>query len=141
MRRLELKIPPMIVVAIAAALMWAIARAAPRLTRPYTGRVLLAAALLIFGIAIIAMGLRAFRRASTTVDPRFPENASGVVSNGIYRYTRNPMYLGMLVVLLAWAATLSNVATLVVPVLFALYITMADRAGRTGARREIRCGV
>ena len=123
MRRLELKIPPMIVVAIAAALMWAIARAAPHLTRPYTGRALLAATLLVFGVAIITMGLRAFRRASTTVDPRFPENASRVVSGGIYRYTRNPMYLGMLVVLLAWVALLSNVAALVVPVLFALYIT------------------
>jgi protein-S-isoprenylcysteine O-methyltransferase Ste14 len=123
MRRLELKIPPMILLAIAALLMWAIARAAPHLTRPYPGRVLLATALLVLGIAIIGMGLRAFRTASTTVDPRFPENASGVVSSGIYRYTRNPMYLGMLVVLLAWAAQLGNLATVVVPVLFALYIT------------------
>jgi protein-S-isoprenylcysteine O-methyltransferase Ste14 len=123
MHHLELKIPPMILVAIAAVLMWAIARAAPHLTRLYPGRVSLAAALLVLGIVIIAMGLSAFRRSSTTVDPRFPENASGVVSSGIYRYTRNPMYLGMLVVLLAWAAMLSNLATLVVPVLFALYIT------------------
>lgn len=123
MRRLELKIPPVILVAIASVLMWAIARAAPNLTRPYTGRVLLAAALLALGSGIIVMGLRAFRRSSTTVDPRFPENASGIVSSGIYRYTRNPMYLGMLVVLLAWVALLSNVATLVMPVLFALYIT------------------
>jgi len=123
MRRLELKIPPMILVAIAAVLMWAIARAAPHLTREYPGSALLASALLVLGIVIVALGLRAFRRSSTTVDPRFPENASGVVSSGIYRYTRNPMYLGMLVVLLAWAAVLSNVATLVVPVLFALYIT------------------
>ena len=123
MRRLELKIPPMILVAIAAAVMWAIARAAPQLAQPYAGRGLLAAVLLILGIAIIAMGLRAFSKSRTTVDPRFPENASGIVSTGIYRYTRNPMYLGMLIVLLAWAAMLSNVATLVVPVLFALYIT------------------
>ena len=123
MRRLELKIPPMIVVTIAAVLMWAIARAAPHLTWPYPGRVLLATALLVVGIAIIAMGIRAFSRSRTTVDPRFPENASGIVSSGIYRYSRNPMYLGMLVVLLAWAAQLSNLATLVVPVLFALYIT------------------
>lgn len=123
MRNLELKVPPMIVVVIVAVLMWAIARATPHLTRPYPARGLVATALLIVGIAIVAMGLRAFRRSSTTVDPRFPENASRVVSGGIYRYTRNPMYLGMLVVLIAWTALLSNVATLVMPVLFALYIT------------------
>jgi protein-S-isoprenylcysteine O-methyltransferase Ste14 len=123
MRSLELKVPPMIVVVIAVVLMWAIARATPQLTRPYPGRVLVATALLVLGIAIVAMGLRAFRVSSTTVDPRFPENASRVVRSGIYRYTRNPMYLGMLVVLLAWMAQLSNVATAVIPVLFALYIT------------------
>jgi len=123
MRALELKVPPLIVVAISALLMWAIARATPTLTLRYPGRVLIAATLLVLGIAIVVMGVLAFRRSSTTVDPRFPEKASHVVKSGSYRFTRNPMYLGMLVVLLAWAAVLSNVATLVVPVLFGLYIT------------------
>lgn len=123
MRQLELKVPPLIVVAIAALLMWAVARATPRLTLPYPGRVLVAAALLISGIAVMLTGVLAFRKASTTVDPRFPENASHVVSSGIYRYTRNPMYLGMLVVLIAWMAWLSNAGTIVIPALFALYIT------------------
>ena len=123
MRHLELKVPPLIVVAIAALLMWAVARVTPRLTLLYPGRVLVAAALLISGIAIVLMGVLAFRKASTTVDPRFPENATHIVSSGIYRFTRNPMYLGMLVVLIAWMALLSNVSTVVMPPLFALYIT------------------
>ena len=123
MPHLELKVPPLIVVAIAALLMWAVARVTPRLTLSYQGRVLVVTALLVSGIAIVIMGVLAFRKASTTVDPRLPENASHIVSSGIYRFTRNPMYLGMLVVLLAWAVNLSNVGTLVVPVLFALYIT------------------
>jgi len=123
MRHLELKVPPLLVVVIAALLMWAVARVTPRLTLPYPGRVLVAAALLISGIAIVVMGVLAFRKARTTVDPRFPENASHIVSGGIYRFTRNPMYLGMLVVLIAWMALLSNVGTSVIPALFALYIT------------------
>jgi protein-S-isoprenylcysteine O-methyltransferase Ste14 len=123
MRHLELKVPPLLVVAIAALLMWALARATPRLTLPYPGRVVVAAALLVAGIAIIVMGVLAFRRASTTVDPRFPEKASNIVRSGIYRFTRNPMYLGMLVVLIAWMVLLANVGTVVVPALFALYIT------------------
>ena len=123
MRHLELKVPPLIVVAIAALLMWAVARATPRLTLQYPGRVLVAAALFVSGIAVMLMGVLAFRKASTTVDPRFPENASHIVSSGIYRFTRNPMYLGMLVVLIAWMALLANVGTVVVLALFALYIT------------------
>jgi protein-S-isoprenylcysteine O-methyltransferase Ste14 len=146
MRNLELKVPPLIVVAIAALLMWAVARAAPRLTLPYPGRVLVAAALLISGIAIILLGVLAFRKASTTVDPRFPENASHIVRSGVYRFTRNPMYLGMLVVLLAWMALLSNVGTIVIPALFALYVTRwqivpEERAlaEKFGAEYEVYC--
>ena len=121
--RLELKVPPVLVLAIAALLMWAVARATPRLNLQYPFRVLVAAALFVLGIAIVLRGVLAFREASTTVDPRFPENASHIVSSGIYRFTRNPMYLGMLVMLIAWMAWLSNVGTIVIPVLFALYIT------------------
>jgi protein-S-isoprenylcysteine O-methyltransferase Ste14 len=123
MRHLELKIPPLIVLAIAAFLMWAIARTTPHWTLFYPGRRLTAMALLAIGIAVIVMGVLAFRKAITTVDPRSPETTSNFVSSGVYRFTRNPMYLGMLVVLIAWMAWLSNVGAVVVPVLFALYIT------------------
>jgi protein-S-isoprenylcysteine O-methyltransferase Ste14 len=146
MRHLELKVPPLIVVTIAALLMWAVARATPRLTLLYPGRVLVAAALLISGIAIMLTGVLAFRKASTTVDPRFPENASHIVSSGIYRVTRNPMYLGMLVVLIAWMALLANVSTIVIPTLFVLYITRwqivpEERAlaEKFGAEYEVYC--
>jgi protein-S-isoprenylcysteine O-methyltransferase Ste14 len=123
MRQLELKVPPMIVLAIAALLMWAIAKAAPQWTVRFPGRTLIAVMLLVLGIAVVTMGVRAFSKASTTVDPRAPENASRVVRGGIYRLTRNPMYVGMLIVLIAWMVQLSNVGAVVIPVLFALYIT------------------
>jgi protein-S-isoprenylcysteine O-methyltransferase Ste14 len=123
MRALELKVPPLIVVAISALLMWAIARATPTLTLHYPGRVLVAATLFVLGIAIVLMGVLAFRRSRTTVDPRFPGKASHVVKSGSYRFTRNPMYLGMLIVLIAWMALLANVAAVVIPAVFALYIT------------------
>jgi protein-S-isoprenylcysteine O-methyltransferase Ste14 len=123
MRYLELKIPPLIVLSIAALLMWAIARTTPHWTLLYPGRRLLAGALLVLGIAIVVMGVLAFRRASTTVDPRSPETTSRIVRSGIYRFTRNPMYLGMLIVLIAWLALLANVGAAVVVGLFAVYIT------------------
>jgi protein-S-isoprenylcysteine O-methyltransferase Ste14 len=51
-----------------------------------------------------------------------PETATSLVTNGVYRYTRNPMYLGMLLVLLAWAIYLSAPAALMGPIAFWLYI-------------------
>lgn len=136
MHHLELKIPPLIVLGIAAFLMWAIARATPQWTLLYPGRPLVAAALLVVGIAIMLLGVHAFRRARTTVDPRSPEQTSRIVDGGIYRYTRNPMYLGMLIVLLAWVALLANLGAAVVPALFAAYITRWQIAPEERALRE-----
>ncbi len=79
--------------------------------------------MLALGIAVMSAGVLAFREANTTVDPRSPEDTSQIVGSGIYRFTRNPMYLGMLVVLIAWMAWLANVGAAVGPALFALYIT------------------
>jgi protein-S-isoprenylcysteine O-methyltransferase Ste14 len=64
----------------------------------------------------------AFRRARTTISPVKASAASSLVTTGVYRFTRNPMYLGLLLTLLAWAAFLFNpVALLFVPI-FVLYI-------------------
>ena len=52
------------------------------------------------GGGISSFGAREFRRSRTTVNPLHPERASSVVTSGIYRYTRNPMYVGIVLVLL-----------------------------------------
>ena len=57
---------------------------------------------------VVVLGAIAFRRAGTTVNPLHPENASALVVRGIYRLTRNPMYLGMLILLVGWAVLLAN---------------------------------
>lgn len=68
-------------------------------------------------------GVVEFRRANTTVNPHLPNNSAHIVTSGIYRITRNPMYLGMLFVLCAWAVYVSNATGVIFPALFALYIT------------------
>lgn len=67
-------------------------------------------------------GIR-FRRANTTVNPLKPQAASSLVTAGIYRYTRNPMYLGLLFLLVAWAVLLSSPFALLGPVAFVTYIS------------------
>ena len=122
-RGLELKIPPMIVLIIAGVLMWLVARVTPQLIVLYPARGVLTVLLAVLGVVAVYGGLREFRKASTTVHPQRPGEASNVVTTGIYRFTRNPMYLGMLLALLAWLVYLANIAAAVVPIAFVVYIT------------------
>ena len=64
--------------------------------------------LFVLGALVVVSGVFAFRRAGTTVDPTRPQAASSLVNTGIYRFSRNPMYLGMLLGLLGWAAWLTS---------------------------------
>ena len=119
---LETRIPPPIVLAIVAGGMWLARMAAPGLDGVPARHVLTACGVLALGIACAIAGVLEFRRARTTVDPLHPEKATAIVDTGIYRLTRNPMYLGMLLVLVAWAIYLANVVTLAGPVSFVLYM-------------------
>jgi protein-S-isoprenylcysteine O-methyltransferase Ste14 len=79
--------------------------------------------LLFVGLALNLLPKAAFKRAGTTVNPLRPESATSLVTTGIYRYTRNPMYLGQAVLLLAFSFYLANpVAFAAVPA-FVLYIS------------------
>ena len=59
----------------------------------------------------------------TTINPLRPHNASAIVSHGIYRYTRNPMYVGLLMFLTAWAVWLSNLLAFAVLPVFVACLT------------------
>ena len=122
MQSLELKIPPPIVALATAALMWFAASLMPPFVLPDTLRVGVAVILAITGISLDLTGLIAFIRAKTTINPLRPASSAALVTNGLYRLTRNPMYLGMLLVLLGWAVFLSSLAALLVAPLFVLYI-------------------
>jgi protein-S-isoprenylcysteine O-methyltransferase Ste14 len=77
---------------------------------------------LLVGIGFSVGGVLAFRRARTTLNPTKPEQASSLVRSGVYRVTRNPMYVGLLCVLVAWAVFLSSAWALLGPLIFVLYI-------------------
>lgn len=123
MSALELRFPPVVVAAVCAGLMWLAARVAPGLAVDVRGREVVAPALAVLGIVVAFAGLFTVLRASTTIDPTRPEGASTLVTSGIYRFTRNPMYLGVFLVLLAAAAGLGHPLALLVAVLFVPYMT------------------
>ena len=119
---MQLKVPPVALGVIVTALMWYAASATPTLDFRFPARFLSSSGLALLGAVICLSGVVSFRRAKTTVNPTRPDSTSSLVVSGIYRYTRNPMYLGMLLILLGWAAFLSNGLALFVLPAFVLYM-------------------
>lgn len=150
MSSLERRIPPPVVTLLAVALAWLLARLAPGLAYPLPARVPIAVLLMLAGVGLAWSGLRAFRKARTTPDPRTPEKSTSVVQGGPYRFTRNPMYLGLAIALLGVCAYLANPLALVAVIVFIAYITrwqiipeeraLAAKFGETYAnyRRSVR---
>lgn len=118
MRWPEHRVPPPVIDATFALAMWATARLLPGLSADWPGRIVLSVALALAGVLLALAGVVSFRRHRTTVNPLKPQAASALVSTGAYAFTRNPMYLGMLVVLVAWGLYLSNLAAAVLVPLF-----------------------
>ena len=122
MQSLELKIPPPIIAVLIALAMWGISLITPLLEVSTIYRMPLAMAIAVLGGALMVAGNISFRQAKTTVNPMKPESASSLVNSGVYRFTRNPMYLGVLSVLMAWAVFLSSLWALFGLLAFFLYI-------------------
>jgi protein-S-isoprenylcysteine O-methyltransferase Ste14 len=122
MHPLEHKIPPPVVALIVAAAMWMNAISGPRLDLSFEVRVVIALAIAAVGVAFDLLGLLAFRKARTTINPLKPQKTSALVTTGIYRLSRNPMYVGLACFLLAWTAFLAALWPLAGPILFVFYI-------------------
>jgi protein-S-isoprenylcysteine O-methyltransferase Ste14 len=105
-----------------AALMWLLSTSLPSLGWTSPWRTTAAAVLFSAGFAIALAGVLEFRRAKTTVNPLTPEAAAVIVTSGIYRLSRNPMYLGLLLVLIGWAVWLSHILPLALLPFFVLYM-------------------
>lgn len=119
---LETRIPPPIAAGLFALAMWGIARLLPHFSVVVPGSGILAAVLCASGILIDVAAMFSFRRHRTSVNPIDPTAAGTVVTTGLYKHSRNPMYLGLVLLLSALAAKLSNVASLLVVPLFVLYM-------------------
>lgn len=122
LRALEHKIPPPVVAALIAAAMWGISSLQPALSLAPAMRQFLAATLAIVGVTFDLLGLWAFRRSRTTINPLKPRKASALVTGGVYRVSRNPMYVGLALLLAAWAVHLSMLWPLLGPALFVFYM-------------------
>lgn len=136
MHPLELRVPPLALAVVAAALMALLAWLFPRAPFVFPAPFALGGALVGLGAAIAVAGVLAFRRARTTVNPMTPGASSSVVSTGIYRLTRNPMYLGFLLALAGWGAMLGNLLGLLPLAAFVAWMNRFQIAPEERALRE-----
>ena len=117
------KVPPPILLLIAGAVMWFVAGSdfAYLILIPFSPAI--AAVLTAAGFLIALLALREFKVVDTTVNPQEPESATALVSAGIFGRTRNPMYVGLLLILAGWGVWLGSLSNLVVILLFIVVIT------------------
>lgn len=119
---LDTKVPPPLVAVIAALAMWLLARLLPALDLGTTAKSAISLVVALAGAICGVAGVVAFWRARTTVNPYRPRTASTLVTTGIYRVTRNPMYLAMALLLTALAVWLAFPWSLLCVLGFVLYI-------------------
>jgi len=122
MNFIENKIPPPLVALIFAVLMWLVSPSEPNVALSLTVQVSIIAVLVLLGMGFSVAGLRSFKVSGTTINPLKPETASALVTAGVYQITRNPMYVGFVVLLMAWATYLGSFASLLCIVFFMAYI-------------------
>ena len=117
-------------------LIWALRRFFPEEGLFIPGRRAIYWTLLGLGLLIPMLGIFEFRRVRTTVNPMNPGSASSLVTRGIYRWTRNPMYVGDVLLLLAVVVFFSNPLGLAGVVLFVLWMDLLQIPAEERALRE-----
>ena len=120
---LDLKIPPPFLFLVIAIAMGVASQFTPRAAFDPNVRVPAAFVLVAAGLACGALALLKFRAADTTPDPIKIDAASTLVTDGIYAYSRNPMYLGLTIMLIGWAVFLAAPYAGIGAAAFVIYLT------------------
>ena len=80
--------------------------------------------IIIFGIIIILSSIVLFKKYKTTITPLKPSKATKLITDGIYKFSRNPMYLGLLLVLVGISIILNLTGGFFFILLFILYMNL-----------------
>ncbi|MFL3644887.1 MAG: methyltransferase family protein [Cellvibrionales bacterium] len=129
------KIPPPIVTAISGLAIYLSRSLFP--TYHHTVADIFSAAFFLLGIATLSAAVLSFKQQQTTVNPLQPEKASSLVISGIFKYSRNPMYIGMLLMLLSATLKFNVVGGIVVVLMFVLFITKFQILPEEAAMQKI----
>ena len=133
---MALLIPPPLYWLTFAGAMWVLSDVLPWLTFANSTFRAMGLVLIVAGLSIDFLSLVQFVKRKTTVNPLRPTDASSLVTTGFFRFSRNPMYLGMLVSLLGWSVFLGSVAALFAIPLFVFILTTFQIIPEEKALRE-----
>ena len=120
---MKLLIPPPIQALLSAIMMWLISRYFLQANFNSSIMNIFGLVFLIIAVIIIILSINKFRAIKTTISPLKPNNTSSLVITGIYKHTRNPMYLGLLLILFSTALLLNNFISFLILPLFIIFIT------------------
>ena len=136
--RLRNKIPPPIVTLTFILLSFWLANYLPKLAFNYQG--LSSLLMILIGLTIIVIGVKTFNNSDTTINPLNPSEASHLVTEGVFSYTRNPMYLGMVIILLGVSIYNGVYIGIIILPCFIFYITEFQIKPEEEAMEEIFAG-
>jgi len=123
MNALELRLPPLALFLVFAGAIWAAGTWLPAANLALPGHRAVALVAFLLGAGVVSAGVFEFRSRKTTMSPFAPAHTSSVVSSGIYRWSRNPMYLGMALALFGVAAWVASLLGVVLVLVFCAYLT------------------
>ncbi len=132
---LNTKIPPPIVAILFAVMIFYFSDSFAYVDLPF--KIYISLFFVLLGFFITFSSARNFKKKETTVNPIKPEEASQLVTDGFFKITRNPMYLGMLLFLLGLSIYNGLIVGLVFLPLFVGYITFFQIIPEENAMIEI----
>lgn len=127
---------PLVQAILLACLAWLAADALPQFGFALPLLMPMSSFVMAVGAVILFLAVRAFVVRGTTIDPLHPERAEHLVTSGLFRFSRNPMYLGMLILLSGFALALTNWLSLLAPVLFVVSMNTLQIKPEEVALRE-----
>lgn len=119
---LKTKIPPPIVTLGFGILIFYSTQIIPSVTFPLQRS--LGAVFLFAGLGVTLSAILTFRRLQTTINPLQPNTASSLATTGVFKLSRNPMYLGLLLILISLSIYSGALAAMVLLPGFIIYITL-----------------
>jgi len=120
---MDTRLPPPLVLLIAAVGMALIDQALPGMRADLPGLDGLAIALAAVAIGVMGVAAIGFARRHTSIDPRYPDHARVLITDGVYARSRNPIYLADALLLIAWSVWLGHALALLGAAAFIGYVT------------------
>ena len=135
MNFLSNRIPPPIVMLLFALLIWQLSDYSPMIN--FKGNLLIGTLIALCGLMIGFIAIKLFKKHSTTFTPIEPNRASKLITEGVYNFSRNPMYLGLLLILIGTSIANGVIIGIFIVPLFILYINIFQIAPEERALNEI----